>query len=98
MSVGTAEIYSSLLIFKMTACRLNTFGDDTLIVAGRHLLFRASLGKYGHIYMKYKTFTNLYLCKTYWLRLTFGLMNTGLEVSADIQAYGVGLEIWADDA
>ena len=48
--------------------------------------------------MKYKTFTNLYLCKTYWLRLTFGLMNTGLEVSADIQAYGVGLEIWADDA
>jgi len=30
--------------------------------------------------------------------LTYGLMDMGLQVQTDIQADGMGLEIWAEDA
>jgi hypothetical protein len=50
------------------------------------------------MYMKPKNFTYLELCKASGYRLTDGLMNTGLEVCADIQADGMGQEIQADDA
>ena len=47
--------------------------------------------------MKPKNFTYLELCKAYGYGLTYGLMDMGLEVQADIQADGTGLEIWADN-
>jgi hypothetical protein len=48
--------------------------------------------------MKPKNFTYLELCKANGYGLTYGLMDMGLEVQADIQADGTGLEIRADDA
>jgi hypothetical protein len=48
--------------------------------------------------MKPKNFTYFELCKASEYRLTYGLMNTGLDVWSDIQADGMGLEIQADDA
>jgi len=48
--------------------------------------------------MKPKNFTYLELCKANGYGLTYGLMDVGLEVHADIQADGIGLEIRADNA
>jgi len=48
--------------------------------------------------MKPKIFTYLELCKASGYRLTYGLMNTGLEVWANIQVNCMGKEIQADDA
>jgi hypothetical protein len=41
--------------------------------------------------MKPKNFTYLELCKANGYGLTYGLMDMGLEVQADIQADGTGL-------
>jgi len=48
--------------------------------------------------MKPKNFTYLELCKANGYGLTYGLMDMGLEVQADIQADSTGLEIRAVDA
>jgi hypothetical protein len=48
--------------------------------------------------MKPANFTYLELCKAYGYGLTYGLVDMGLEVPADIRADGTGLEIRADDA
>jgi len=48
--------------------------------------------------MKPENFTYLELYKAYGYGLTYGLMDIGLEVPADIRADSTGLEIRADDA
>lgn len=55
------------------------------------------MGGYSYIKLTPKNFSYLELCKAIGYGLTYRLMDMGLEVHADIQADGTGLQIQSDD-